>query len=446
MSAPGALARRLGFWATTALVVGHTIAVGIFLTPGEINRMLASPFWILAIWIAMGTMAVCGALCYGALAARRPEAGGGYVYLREAYGPRIAFLYGWKCFLVMDPGITAALVAGLIGYARFIVPFGDWTGRLLGVGVLGFLATMNALGSGVGVRLMGALTVLKLSLLAAVILGGFASASGTWSHFLPFVEQRLPPVPLGVGLAGAFVSAFFSFGGWWEVTKIAGEVRDAERTLPRALAAGLGVVTLVYLATSAAFLYVIPLDRVQSGNAFAAELGEQLFGRAGGVTLAAIVIVSVLGSLSAFMLVVPRLYFAMARDGLFPAWAASVHPRFGTPARAIVVQAVLAGLLVLLGTFQTIVAYVIFITVVFVGMTAASVFVLRRRAGAAALRVPGYPVTPILFLVFVLVLLGLLLVNSPREALTGAAIAALGLPVYRLVKRDPRGPVGESSS
>jgi basic amino acid/polyamine antiporter, APA family len=431
---PRALERRLGFIATTALVVSNTIAVGIFLTPGEINRLLASPFWILTIWIATGAMAVCGALCYGALASRRPEAGGGYVYLREAYGPRVAFLYGWKCFLVMDPGITAALVAGLIGYARVLVPLDDWSGRLLGVGAIAFLAVMNALGVGVGVRLMGTLTGLKLALLAVVIAGGFASASGSWDHFTPFVAQRMPPAPLAAGLAGAFVSAFFSFGGWWEVTKVAGEVRDGARTLPRALAAGLALVTLAYAATSVAFLYAIPLDAMRTGDAFAAQLGELVFGRAGGATLAAIVIVSVLGTLSAFMMVTPRLYVAMARDGLFPTWAAAVHPRFGTPSRAIAVQATLASLLVLLGTFQTIVAYFIFITVVFIGLTAASVFVVRRRTGG--LHVAGYPLTPIVFLVFVVMLLGLLLMNSPREALTGAAIAAAGLPVYGFIRKQ----------
>ena len=149
----------------------------------------------------------------------------------------------------------------------------------------------------------------------------------------------MPPAPLAAGLAGAFVSAFFSFGGWWEVTKVAGEVRDGARTLPRALAAGLALVTLAYAATSVAFLYAIPLDAMRTGDAFAAQLGELLFGRAGGAALAAIVIVSVLGTLSAFMMVTPRLYVAMARDGLFPAWAAAIHPRFGTPGRAIAVQA-----------------------------------------------------------------------------------------------------------
>jgi basic amino acid/polyamine antiporter, APA family len=202
------------------------------------------------------------------------------------------------------------------------------------------------------------------------------------------------------------------------------------------------VVTLAYAATSVAFLYAIPLDAMRTGDAFAAQLGDLLFGRAGGATLAAIVIVSVLGTLSAFMMVTPRLYVAMARDGLFPAWAAAIHPRFGTPSRAIAVQATLASVLVLLGTFQTIVAYFVFITVVFIGITAASVFVIRRRDGGGAdgaaraggLHVPGFPLTPIVFLLFVVVLLGLLLMNSPREALTGAAIAAVGLPVYGFIR------------
>jgi APA family basic amino acid/polyamine antiporter len=238
-------------------------------------------------------------------------------------------------------------------------------------------------------------------------------------------------MPLMAAVAGAFVSAFFTFGGWWEVTKIAGEVRDPARTLPKALWLGLVVVTLVYTAATISFIYVIPIGEIIEGQAFVAQVGEAIFGPGGGTAVALVVIVCVLGSLGAMQMLAPRLYFAMAQDGLFPAGAAAVHPRFGTPARAIATQAVLASMLVMLGTFDTIVAYFVFITVVFIAATVASVFVVRRRD--RAFHVPGYPWTPLAFLAMVAALLLLLAVNNPLQALLGSGLAATALPVYQMI-------------
>ncbi len=427
----GTLTRQLGLRAAVALVVGQVIAVGIFLTPGTIIRGLASPFWIVVVWLAMGGMAICGALVYGALAARFPHAGGGYVYLREVYGSRLAFLYGWKCLLIMDPGITAALATGFAAYAGYLVPLSPMAARAVAVTAIAVFAVVHVLGVGPGVRVMATLAVLKILLIAALIVLAFGSAAGEWAHFVPAFERRPGAPPFAAALAGAFVAVFFSFGGWWEVTKIAGEVRDPARTLPRALWIGLLAVTLLYLMTTLAFVYVIPISEVQPGEAFVAQAGGVLLGEAGGRTLAAIVIVCVLGSLGAMLMLAPRLYFAMAQDRLFPEAAAAVHPRFGTPARAIGLQAVLASVLVALGTFDSIVAYFVFITVVFIGLTVASVFVLKRRT--PGWHVPGYPWTPVVFLAMVAVLLLLMAMNSPRQALLGMVIVALGVPVYRVI-------------
>jgi APA family basic amino acid/polyamine antiporter len=270
------------------------------------------------------------------------------------------------------------------------------------------------------------------------VLLALASPSGDWSHFAPFAERRAGAPPLAPALAGALIAAFFSFGGWWEVTKIAGEVRDPGRTVPRALLLGLATVTLVYVATTLAFIYVIPIGRVGAGEAFVAQVGTVLLGPAGGTVVAGIVVACVLGSLGAMLMLAPRVYFAMAQDGVFPAGAAAVHPRFGTPARAIAAQAVMASVLVALGTFDTIVAYFIFITVAFIALTVGAVFVLGRRD--ASLRVPGHPWTPLVFLVLVAALLALLLASNPLQALLGAAIVAAGVPVHRLLTR-PTAPV-----
>jgi APA family basic amino acid/polyamine antiporter len=427
----GTLARQLTLPAATALVVGQVIGVGIFLTPGTIIRTLASPVGVLLTWGAMGGMAICGAVCYGALAARYPQAGGGYVYLREAYGPRVAFLYGWKCLLIMDPGITAALATGFASYVAYLVPLGNAGSRLAAVGAIVAFAVVHAAGVKVGVRLLTAVSVLKIALVFALTAGALASPGGSWSHFTPFME-RLPGAPALMGaIAGAFVSAFFSFGGWWEVTKIAGEVRDPSRTLPKALWLGLVAVTLVYMAATLSFVYVIPIGQIGEGQAFVAQVGEAIVGPGGGAAVALIVIVCVLGSLGALQMLAPRVYFAMAQDGLFPAGAAVVHPRFGTPARAIATQAVLASALVALGTFDTIVAYFVFITVLFIAATVGSVFLVRRRD--PAFHVPGYPWTPVAFLGMVTALLLLLAVSNPLQALFGLGLVAAALPVYQVI-------------
>jgi basic amino acid/polyamine antiporter, APA family len=387
------------------------------------------------VWLIMGAMALSGALCYGALAARYPEAGGGYVYLREAFGPLVSFLYGWKCLLVMDPGITALLGMGLAGYVGYA--FG-WSGPILkavAIGTIAIMALISIGGLQLSSRLMQWLTALKVGALALIAVLALGLGAGSWSHFVPFVAQRAGSDPLPGALAPALVGAFFAFGGWWEIAKLAGEARDPARTVPRALALGVAVITLIYILTSAVFLYLVPLEHVTSGETFAAQAGEALFGRAGGSVFAAIVIVAVAGSLLALLMALPRVYYAMARDGVFFKAVAELHPRLGTPTRAIAIQATLASVLVLLGTFQQILSYFIFITVVFIALTVVGLIVLRRRAGAAAFPLPVHPLPPVLFLILVAILLFLLGAHDPLQAALGVAIVALGIPLYVLVFR-----------
>jgi APA family basic amino acid/polyamine antiporter len=407
------------------------IGVGIFLTPAQMARSVGSPFWLLVIWVAMGAMAYAGALCYGELAARHPEAGGGYVYLREAYGPGTAFLYGWKCLLVLDPGLTAAFAMGLAGYVGAVATLSTTATKIIAIVSILVLAAANIFGLKFGSRLIAGLTIIKLSLLGLIIGAGFLSGAGSYSHFIPFVQQHPGSAPLMAALAGGMVSAFFSFAGWWDAAKLAGEVKNPGTVLPRALGIGVLVLTVVYILTSAVFLYLVPLEQVTSGEAFAAQAGQAIFGAAGARVFSGIVIVSVMTSLAVYLMVAPRVYYAMARDGLFLKGVAEVHPRFGTPARAILLQAVLACVLVTVGTFGQVVAYLIFMTVLFVALTVFAVFILRRRPAAPGTYLTaGYPVTPVIFLVLVALLLFLLASNNPREAALGAGVVALGWPVY----------------
>jgi APA family basic amino acid/polyamine antiporter len=434
-TSPSHLRRQLGLWSASALVVGEVIAVGIFLTPAQMSKSIGSPLWIAIVWLGVGAMSLCGALCYGELAARFPEAGGGYVYLREAYGPRLAFLYGWKSFLVMDPGLTAALAIGLASYAGYIVHLSPVGTKAVALAAVWALALANIRGIKVGAALLRWLTFLKLSLLALIIVWAIGGGLGDWNNLLPIAAQRAGSSPLVGALAGGMVAAFFSFGGWWDLSKLAGEVREPAKTLPRALAFGVATVTGVYLLTSLVFLYLVPVERVTSGETFAAQAGDVLFGRAGGQIFSAIVITSVLGSLAAIIMSAPRVYYAMARDHLFVPGAAALHPRFSTPARAIAMQAAMASVLVALGTFDQIIAYFIFVTVVFIALTVVAVFVLRRRGGRSTYSMPGYPAVPILFLILIGALLLMVAAGRPKESLYGVAVVALGLPVYQLLFR-----------
>jgi APA family basic amino acid/polyamine antiporter len=435
------LARRLGLATATAVIVGEVIGVGIFLTPARTAQSLGSPFGLLAVWLTMGASATGGALCFGALAARYPEAGGGYVYLREAYGRRAAFLYGWISLLVTDPGLTAMLAVGLAEYARHLVPLSPWGLKGVAVAAIGALATVNILGVSLGARVLRALAALKLGLLGFLVVWGFSLGRGSWSNLTPFWAQRPASDPLPQALAVGLMGSFISFGGWWDASKIAGEVRDPERTLPRALLLGVSIVTAVYVAITAVFLYLVPPARIASDQAFAALAGEALFGQPGETIFADIVIVSVLGSLAALFMASPRVYYAMARDGLFFRSFAAVDPRRGTPARAVALQAALAAVLAVTGTFEQILAYFMVPTIVFLALTVAAVFVLdRNSARAVRLRVPGYPISPLLFLIPTLALVVLLVLGNPLQAAIGLAIVVLGVPVsgWVLARHEPK--------
>ncbi len=400
---------------------------------------LASPMWLLIVWLVMGAMALCGALCYGELAARYPEAGGGYVYLREAYGPAVAFMYGWMALLVMDPGLTAALAVGLATYAGYVLKLSPLGIKQLAIGTIVVVALINIRGVRFGAGFVRGLAFLKLGLLAFVVLWGVAFQLGDWSNFTPFVARHTNSTPFIGALAGGLIGAFFSFAGWWDLGKLAGEVKNPGRTLPRALTLGVIIVTIVYILTSFAFVYLVPLKQVTSGETFAAQAGEVLFGRAGGLIFSLIVVVAVLGSLAAVVMSAPRVYFAMARDGVFLPSVAAVHRRFETPARAIALQAVLASVLVVAGSFNEIVSYFVFVVVVFIALTVAALFKFRRdESSSIRYLTPGYPVTPAVFLLMILFLLILLASNNPRQAFFGVAVVALGLPVYLFLFRNKR--------
>ena len=435
---PGGLRRQLGLGSAAAAVAGEAIAVGIFLTPAGMAKALGSPFWLLAAWLFMGAITISGALCFGELSARFPEAGGLYVYLREAYGERIAFLYGWMSLLVMDPGVTAALAVGGATYAAFIFGWNLGVSRLIAVLAIAAICLVNMLNTRAAAGVLRYATWLKFAILALLVVWALVFRLGSWSHFVPFVAQRPGSQPLLPAIAGAVVAAFYSFGGWWDVSKIAGEVRDPVRTLPRALVLGVLGVVAAYVVVSGVFLYLVPIESVTSDQTFVAQAGTVLFGKAGADILSAAVVICVVGSVAALVMVCPRVYYAMARDGVFLHVVAQLHPRFGTLVRAIGIQGMLTALLVAIGAFDQIIAYFIFVAVLFLGLTVSTLFVFRRRdaslGSAPAVRAMGYPLTPLAFLALIVLLLALTLFHSPQQVLLGCGVVLLGLPVYALLQ------------
>jgi APA family basic amino acid/polyamine antiporter len=300
------------------------------------------------------------------------------------------------------------------------------------------VAALTAAGTRLAASTLVLVTGLKLGLLAVIVVWGFAAGGVEWSRVLPSFARPADAAPLVAALAGGFVSAFFSYGGWWEAARMAGEVRDPQRTLPRAFVLGIAIVTVVYVLTSAVFLGLVASAGTRDADAFAARVGERLFGPAGGIVLALGVVVSVVGSLGAVMLLSPRLYVALAQDGLFPARFSRLHPRFGTPATAIALQAGLAVVLVLVGTFSEIVAYFVFVTVAFIAASVAALY--RLPPSSQGFRTPLRAVTPAVFVALSLLLLALLAAGRPKQAFLGVAVVALGAPFYVLLRR--RGVLG----
>ena len=418
-------------WTAVALIIGQVIAVGIFLTPAGMAKSVGSPFWLLAIWILIGLMTLSGALCYGEFAARFPEAGGSYVYLREIYGKMAAFLYGWMVLLVLDPGLTAIFGVGLASYAGYLTEFSPIGKQILAISVIAIVGLINILGAKIGANFLKVLTVLKIGTLLFIILYGFLGGFGNWNNFQPFFAV---PSDVFGAFAGGVVGAFFAFAGWWEVTRIAGEIENPEINLPKALTIGVIAITLIYILTSAVFFYLVPVAAVTNDETFAAQAGEALFGKIGGIVFASIVIISVLGTLFAYLMVSPRVYYAMAKDDLFFKSFGEPHPRFGTPHRAIIIQVLLASILILLGNFEQILSYFFFVVVLFIVLVAAGLFKIHKRE-FSGYKTIFYPFTPLFFLTITVLVLLMIAMRNPHQSFFGASVVLLGIPVYYLFFR-----------
>jgi len=443
------LERRLGTVDAAAIVIANVIGVGIFTTPGIVAAMVPHPGALLALWIFGGVLAFAGAMAYAELAVRFPRAGGEYVYFKESYGPTMAFLTGWTSFVA---GFSGAIAAGAVGCAVFLGHFFPWMGEtqplfevplgffalavsprtLAAIAIIVMLSAVHARGLQTGRLLQNGLAAIKVVALVGLIALGLASGHGSVRHLAEGGTFRL------AAWTAALIPVMFSYSGWNAATYLAEEIRDPSRNVPRALGLGTLIVIVVYLGLNIVYLFALPIQRfdIHIGQNATAEL----LGAGAASALTALSALIMLSSVSAMIVAGPRVYYAMARDGLFFDAAARVHPRSRTPRTAIFAQALWSCILVLSGTFGPLLTYTGFAVVLFAGIAVASLFVTRRRfAGEPrAFSAWGYPVAPAIFCAASFMIVVSALVEQPLVSFTGLAIIAAGIPLFYWVERAHR--------
>ncbi|HEU0014623.1 MAG TPA: amino acid permease [Longimicrobium sp.] len=429
-AAPGdGLPRQLGVWSAAAAAVGLTIGSGIFRVPATVAAESGSLGAIALVWVLGGVITLCGALTIAELAAAFPWAGGIYVYLREAYGPLAAFLFGWSWFFIRSAA-SAGTSLVFTAYLATFVPLDEFGQRAAAVGLIVLVGAANYRSVRLGAAMQDASTLAKVLAILLVAAAIFALGSGSGGA-LASPSTALGPVGIG-GMGVALVAALFAYDGWIAATLIAGEVRDPGRALPRALAWGAVVIVATYLAINAAYLYALPLADLAASKAVAVDAVTRATGSGAAAVVAALVMLSTFGGLNAGLMTGPRVYYAMAEDGLFFRRVAAVHPRFGTPHVAVALLVVLTALNASVRTFEQLAEAFVLLLYPFLALTVAAVFVLRRRRPdlPRPYRTVGYPLVPAVFLLGTLAMMANALLERPATTLLSAAIVAAGLPVY----------------
>jgi basic amino acid/polyamine antiporter, APA family len=433
------LPRRLGLWSAVAVLIGSTIGSGIFRSPAGIADKLPGPLPLFAVWVTGGLFALCGALTLAEIAGARPETGGLYVFIREGWGRLPAFLFGWSELVVIRAASLGAISTTFAEYLLRVLkhdpsvePYASWVHYIAAAAIV-LTSVFNYRGVRTGALVQNATTLAKYGgLLFIVMLALVLGLPKTGGYFTP----AAPPGSFAVGAFGlALVSALWAFDGWADLSFVAGEVREPRRNVPRALIIGTTAVIAIYLLANVAYLSVLSVSEVRHSRLVAADVAQRLIGSPGVVFVAVTVMLSTFGTLNGTLLTAPRIFFAMADDGLFFRPVARVHPRFSSPYVAIVLTAILGVAFVLMRTFEQLADQFVTAIVPFYALAVASVFTLRRRADwSPPFRVPGYPVVPALFVLATLYLLGNAIIDpSSRWAtLATLGVVAAGIPVYYL--------------
>lgn len=445
----GKLIRGLTLTDASSVVIGTVIGTGIFIVPTYMAQAVKTPLLVFAVWIFAGFLSLAGALTYAELGAAFPAAGGEYVYIREAYGKLAGFMYGWTYFLVGKTGSLATLASGFALYLGDLLPLQKVYCRyeysffghpaavtlsqqvLVAIGILCFLSVVNVFGVVTGGRLQSVLTGLKIGVVLLLVALGFTLGHGSLSHF---TGQLTPATQTGLlSLLGiAMVRALWAYDGWNNCNMVAGEVKDPQRNIPRALIFGMSGVMGLYLLTNLVYFYLLSIDHIAASPRVAAEAARSFLGNAGGTFVVVAVLISTFAAINGSILSGARIYFAMAEDRLFFSKVAEVHRRYHTPVFSIALQAVWASLLTLTGTYDQLLTYVLFAEWIFYAMGTGSVFVLRRKYPNLnrPYKTWGYPLVPILFVIVALWLLINTIATDPKDAGMGLILMALGLPAF----------------
>jgi len=441
------LRRVLGLWSAVSIVIGTVIGSGIFLVPARMIGEVGSTRTLFIVWIVAGLLSLFGALTYAELAAAMPEAGGEYVFLREAYGPFWGFLYSWTQLAVAKSGSIATLGAGFYLYLSVFVPALAHSvlvihypigpgggpleihyGQLVSIGLILILLAVNYVGVEAGGRLQVVVTAVKMTLIVGVICIGWFGGGGSLHHF----QETAGNGKGFLGFFAAMVGALWAYDGWNNVSMVSSEIKHPERNLPRALIFGIMAVIVTYLLVNIAYFHVLSPTEVAHTDQVAAGMMAKLYGPIAARAVTVVVLISILAALNGSILSGARVPYAMARDGYFFKVIADVHPKYKTPGNSMIALCLWSAILILSGWYEQLYNFVIFGSWILYGMTAASVFVLRRKRPdmPRPYRVTGYPVVPFLFVLVALVLLGSTLGNSPRESLMGLGFMAVGIPLY----------------
>jgi APA family basic amino acid/polyamine antiporter len=417
------LLRRLGVFDATLLVMGGIVGAGIFVNPAEVARAVHSPLAILGAWVAGGAVAMAGALVYAELAVRRPETGGQYAYLRDAYGPLPAFLYGWSLLLVIQSGGMAAVA---ITFSRYFLDLTGWpvAEGLVGAGALALLTAVNCIGVRAGGNVQNGLMLLKIAAIAALVLCGLA--------FAPAAPAAVGTPEAPLGLLAAMSPVMFSYGGWQTTSFVAGEMRDPRRDLARGVLLGVAGVVILYCAVAFVCVQVLGPAGLASSKTPASDVMRLALGESGARLIALGIAISTLGFLSQSMLTTPRVYFAMAQDRLFFPLFARIGERSRVPAFAIALQGAAAILIALSGSYGQILNYVVSVDFIWFGLTGAALFVFRRRGVGEEkmFRAPGHPFTTAFFVAACWMVVAATVWTHFENSLIGFAILAAGLPAF----------------
>ena len=431
------LKRVLSLMDATMINAGGIIGSGIFMVPATVALYTASSSLFFMVWILGGIVSLFGALSVAELGAAMPKAGGQYVYLNEAYGPVWGYLYGWSAVAVINTASMAAVGVAFAEYLKFFYTISDLAVKEIAIFSIILLTIINIVDVKSGARFQNVFTFAKLGAILGVILLGLFLEGGSTQNFSPLFTDR-PPLSLIGPLGLAMVAVLWTFDGWIFVTYVAGEVKNPKQNIPLSLILCMVIVVTVYLALNTVLVYVLGFDQMIGSELVMADAASKFIGGKGAAIVTIIILISLIGANNGFILTSARINYAMARDNRFFKQAAFIHPKFQSPANALIIQCIWACLLTFTGTFNQLITYIIFASWIFYGMSAGAVIILRKKKPDMdrPYKTPFYPWIPIIFILFAIFLTVNTILEAPRDAAIGTGIILGGLPLYYYWKKN----------